>query len=378
MENRTQPVINLQVGSLAYWRATETALQDKCTTLLADSWTSDTNDFEAVIKKLEVTQVYWQEKNREESERELVGKCSLGVFRLRRLRREVMAWAYSTTQEACEALIEKLKELFPEATRTEHLLDVTFWHYSEHDGPRSYDRQIHAPKWTDIQENYPPTTRAKLEKLWATEPDAEKGGKLILFQGKPGTGKTFALRALGEDWGDWCKVHFVLDPENLFSEGDYLLKVILGGDDHGMVAISSEGNLTSGQDVKKPEWRLIVLEDAGELVAKDAKSQVGQGLSRLLNLCEGLLGQGLRVMVLITTNEDLGSLHEAVVRPGRVLSQISFDSFEKGAAQSWLEAHVKEDRSVIETLPNKSVTLADLYAMLTGDRKETVGVAGFV
>ena len=40
-------------------------------------------------------------------------------------------------------------------------------------------------------------------------------------------------------------------------------------------------------------WRLLVLEDAGELMAASARAEVGQGLSRLLNLTDGLLGQGV-------------------------------------------------------------------------------------
>jgi hypothetical protein len=45
-------------------------------------------------------------------------------------------------------------------------------------------------------------------------------------------------------------------------------------------------------------------------------------LSRLLNLTDGLLGQGRRVLAAITTNEDIRVLHPAATRPGRCLAQI--------------------------------------------------------
>jgi hypothetical protein len=45
-------------------------------------------------------------------------------------------------------------------------------------------------------------------------------------------------------------------------------------------------------------------------------------LARLLNLTDGLLGQGLSVIVAITTNEPLQRLHPAVTRPGRCLAEI--------------------------------------------------------
>ena len=59
-------------------------------------------------------------------------------------------------------------------------------------------------------------------------------------------------------------------------------------------------------------------------------------LGRLLNLCDGILGHGLRVLVLLTTDEDLGQLHPAVTRPGRCLSQIEFEPLLIAAARRWL------------------------------------------
>jgi hypothetical protein len=67
-----------------------------------------------------------------------------------------------------------------------------------------------------------------------------------------------------------------------------------------------------------------VLEDADELLRADAKRETGQALSRLLNVADGFLGQGVRVLVLITTNEPIGRLHPAVVRPGRCLAEVEF------------------------------------------------------
>ena len=54
-------------------------------------------------------------------------------------------------------------------------------------------------------------------------------------------------------------------------------------------------------------WRLLVLEDTGELLTPDAKTVIGQGLSRFLNVVDGLIGQGLRVLVLVTTTRRSAS-----------------------------------------------------------------------
>ena len=98
----------------------------------------------------------------------------------------------------------------------------------------------------------------------------------------------------------------MLDSEALFNDPRYLMQAALGDEDD--------------QDASR--WRLLLLEDRDELIASDAKRASGQALSRLLNLTDGLLGQGRNVLVAITTNEDIRSLHPAVIRPGRCLAQI--------------------------------------------------------
>ena len=116
----------------------------------------------------------------------------------------------------------------------------------------------------------------------------------MLWHGAPGTGKTHALRAFAWEWRSWCTFHYITDPEEFVDSPRYMLKVLLDGVDD-----------ESG-------WRVLILEDTGELLALDAKYQAGQGLSRFLNVVDGLIGQGLRVLVLVTTNETLRSLNPAV------------------------------------------------------------------
>lgn len=86
-----------------------------------------------------------------------------------------------------------------------------------------------------------------------------------------------------------------------------------------------------------------------------AKRSAGQALSRLLNLTDGLLGQGQNVLVAITTNEELGRLHPAVVRPGRCLAQIEVGPLPRDEAARWLGTEAG--------LVGPSATLAELYAL---------------
>src|SRR2546430_11585096 len=92
-----------------------------------------------------------------------------------------------------------------------------------------------------------------------------------------------------------------------------------------------------GNDGGQRHWRLLLLEDCDELIHGSAKRATGQGLSRLLNLTDGMLGQGRDVLVAITTNEDLSLLHPAVVRPGRCLAQLEIGRLPRDEALGWLE-----------------------------------------
>jgi ATP-dependent 26S proteasome regulatory subunit len=62
----------------------------------------------------------------------------------------------------------------------------------------------------------------------------------------------------------------------------------------------------------------------------------------LLNLTDGLLGQGLSLLVAITTNEPLSTLHPAVVRAGRCIAQIEVGNLNDAEAQAWLGGSLPE------------------------------------
>jgi hypothetical protein len=96
------------------------------------------------------------------------------------------------------------------------------------------------------------------------------------------------------------------------------------------------------------------------MIGADAKTQVGQGLSRLLNVSDGMLGQGTKIMILVTTNEDLGKLNRAIRRPGRCLSEIEFRRFGLDEARVWLRS------AGCDSPPDGPRTLSELYAIRTG------------
>lgn len=259
--------------------------------------------------------------------------------------------------------LARIRTAYPvEGPREGPTVPITFWALGQH-GPQSFRRKLEVPAWAAIRRNYPAATLGPLEALmrWR-EPAA--GGQLVLWQGPPGTGKTWCLRALASEWRAWCRFEYVCDPDALFERAAYLTQVLLEDGSTEAALIEPPGSV-----VASAPWRCLVLEDTGELLATDAKAELGQALSRLLNVVDGLLGQGLRVLLLITTNEALTQLHPAVTRPGRCLYQVNFEPFAPEDAAHWLGEPTR-----------RTATLAELYHRLQAfplERKPRAG-AGFI
>jgi hypothetical protein len=229
-------------------------------------------------------------------------------------------------------------------------VSMKFWSLHPKHGPTYTPRHMDVPAWSDIDINYPTITQHALRRVvqWETVPP---GGKLMLWHGRPGVGKTYAIRTLAWEWRSWASFEYVVDPDKLFHEASYLISVILDQGDN------SKGTPWDMYKNRGNRWRVLLLEDTGELLTLDAKKESGQGLSRLLNVVDGLIGQGQRVMILITTNEEIGVLHPAVIRPGRCVANIEFESFSPLDIQRWQQAHNTQVSGV-----GARPTLAELYA----------------
>ncbi len=274
------------------------------------------------------------------------------VLRLQVAARAVTAWLYGATAGCGEAADVLCRALSGVARIDEPgSVPVRFWHQSSDGTAVDSLRRIHCPRFAEIAGN-DPGARAPLERLVALAAPWEHG-RLIFWHGPPGTGKTWALRALIREWSA-LSPEVITDPEPFFASNAYLQQVLLADPPSQP---SSEGRYVTEEE--RP--RLFILEDAPQLVLQEARGALGSRIGNLLSMTDGILGQGLRAVFLITTNEKVSRVDPAIRRPGRCLQELELPGFSADQARAWLEARGLSEVAHLQVDGEQS--LAELYEL---------------
>lgn len=217
-------------------------------------------------------------------------------------------------------------------------VDVRTWCLDTR-GPLCTRRPLAAHEWAASKVNYPPPTQSALNRIMAMNAEPERG-RLMFWHGAPGTGKTNALRALAYEWADWCDVHVVTDAPQFFASSTYMSHVLTSGE--------------ADERGKPNRNKLLVMEDADEFLSSRDFAPSAGAFGRLLNLTDGVIGDGTGALVLMTTNVDAATLDPALTRRGRCFASVRFAEFSPDDAREWLPDGARG--------PRGPVTLSDLYS----------------
>jgi len=151
----------------------------------------------------------------------------------------------------------------------------------------------------DLEHNYGSSFLPIHDKILKTL-NQKKGKGLVLLHGEPGTGKTHYLKYLASKIKD-KKVMFV---------PPYLVDFITSPEMTPFLIENSDS--------------ILFIEDA-ERVITDRDANGANGVSNILNLTDGILGDILNIQIVATFNMDRKKIDTALLRKGRLIAEHKFD-----------------------------------------------------
>lgn len=241
--------------------------------------------------------------------------------------------------------------------------------YLDNSGDASItSRDIICPSWEEIKPNYPELGEHVESILNAKSP--EDLGKFIFWHGKPGTGKSYLIRSLMREWKKDVDFIYVIDPERFFNDGGYMKEILVSNirnyaEDMEATGPESEYDTADGiVEQRETPLKLFIIEDGLSFLLRQSRERETGAMSRLLNLTDGILGQGLRLLFLVTSNEDEEDIDPAFLRKGRCLQRLEFKPLTYDQAVKWVEDSGKEYRSEEPLKKGDTYTLSHLYAAI--------------
>lgn len=165
-------------------------------------------------------------------------------------------------------------------------------------------------------------------------------GRIAIFSGAPGTGKTYLIRALLSSVPD---AMFILVPPAIVPQ--------LSGPNMVQTILNSRTTEMRGPTV-------LVIEDADECLIKRSSGSMSS-VSALLNLSDGILGVELNLFVVASTNLMNTELDEAIERPGRLCQYVNVDRLSRDRAKVTLAMLAPE----LDLPSGATFSLAELYQL---------------
>jgi hypothetical protein len=154
---------------------------------------------------------------------------------------------------------------------------------------------------------------------------------IILLHGSPGTGKTSYVKYL---------TSLVKEKEILFIPPS-------------IAEVLSEPNIIPF--LMEHKNSILVIEDAEKVISDREFNGSSAGVSNILNLTDGILGDCLNIQIIATFNMKKEKIDKALLRKGRLIAEHKFEELNINDTNNLLK-HLKKD-----FISDKPMSLADIY-----------------
>lgn len=171
---------------------------------------------------------------------------------------------------------------------------------------------------------------------------------LIILHGKHGTGKSSYIRHIA-GMTDKKVIYFTSDMAQQIASPNFIPFIM------------------------ERKGSVIVLEDCEELlVARSGRGSVNIGITNILNMSDGLLGDALNLKFVCTFNAPLRDIDKALLRKGRLVARYEFNDLAPEKANALI---AEQNLDVPQQL--SPISLADLYHYEKPAFEQTKRAIGF-
>ena len=201
-----------------------------------------------------------------------------------------------------------------------------------------------------IRDNYSDEVLEAYDTVLSDLANPNPAGRLAIFDGPPGTGKTFLVKGMITDCKD---VVFLLIPSDTIHNitGPSIIPLLL------------EAKREDGIAYNRPIC--LLLEDADSALVPRGTDNMSL-ITSLLNCTDGIFGTLFDLKVVATTNAKEFEIDEALTRAGRLSAEVKVDLLPIDIAQSVLDRLNPKNKIKIK----EEMRLADIYALVR-ERKTT-------
>jgi ATPases of the AAA+ class len=231
------------------------------------------------------------------------------------------------------------------------------------------------------RENYRPEVIKDYDKIVKDLQTRDPLGRLVIFSGPTGTGKTYLIKALMDSLPG---IMFLILPSNMTAtlSGPEILSALIQASDESACDCPSCNN-SGGEDdetLTKPSYAppttdkqsphrrrtiALVIEDADSCLSSRATDNIS-AISSVLNLSDGIIGNCLDLRIIATTNQESKHIDKALLRTGRLSAHVEVNLLDVGQAQEIYRRLEGKPRM----FGDRFYSLSDVYAMAKDENPE--------